>query len=80
MIPYNTSSSFVGPGATILVDLNQYELVELQSGGDSTGIKIQSNRPVAVFTGNLQSIQHAGHLMEQLPPTSYLANRYYAVS
>ena len=54
------------------------------SGGDLTGSKISSNKPIAFFSGHFctfipETVPACDHLYEQLPPTYFFSNEYYAM-
>ncbi|XP_053380418.1 uncharacterized protein LOC123539868 isoform X2 [Mercenaria mercenaria] len=70
----NVDVSFKGityhAGDIINIRVQKYNTVQLQSSGDLTGAHIQSNNPVAVFSGNVKTNVGKGdfedHLVEQL--------------
>lgn len=62
-----------GMAATVSVGLNEVIQIE-EKGGDLTGTRIQSNKPVLVFSGHLAGRPDteccSDHLEQQLPPVS----------
>ncbi|MCV2885510.1 putative Ig domain-containing protein [Aestuariibacter sp. AA17] len=74
-------------GDMLTVDLNAGEVYSLEanqmSGGTLTGSLVESNKPIAVFSGNEcvfvpTGIQACDHLIEQMPPTKYWGLTYYS--
>ncbi|XP_053388868.1 uncharacterized protein LOC128551935 [Mercenaria mercenaria] len=70
----NVDVSFKGityhAGDVINIPVQKYDTIQLQSSGDLTGAHIESNKPVAVFSGNVKTNVGKGafmdHLVEQL--------------
>ncbi|XP_040923803.1 IgGFc-binding protein [Betta splendens] len=61
-----------GPDSQMVIDLQPYESVQLQSIADLSGSRVASQRPVAVFTGHSCTWQFSkcNHVYEQLLPVS----------
>lgn len=59
-------------GSQMVIDLQPYESVQLQSTDDLSGTRVASQRPVAVFTGHSCAMQLSAcdHVYEQLLPVS----------
>uniref|UniRef100_A0A3Q3INE2 VWFD domain-containing protein n=1 Tax=Monopterus albus TaxID=43700 RepID=A0A3Q3INE2_MONAL len=59
-------------GSRMVIDLQPYESIQLQSEEDLTGTQVTSQRPVAVFTGHTCTWQFSrcDHVYEQLLPVS----------
>ncbi|KAK2910366.1 hypothetical protein Q8A73_008081 [Channa argus] len=59
-------------GTSMVIDLQPYESVQLQSAYDLSGSRVSSQRPVAVFTGHTCTWQFSkcNHVYEQLLPVS----------
>lgn len=59
-------------GSQIVIDLQPYESVQLQSVDELSGTRVASQRPVAVFTGHTCTWQFSkcNHVYEQLLPVS----------
>ncbi len=94
IIPSKTTDKLVNAGDSIFITLNKGEVYQVQSEnhdnltgqGDLTGSYIQSNKPVAFFSGSLattvpgQSGTSAwDHLYEQTPPIHSWGREYFAV-
>ncbi|KAK3107218.1 hypothetical protein FSP39_009742 [Pinctada imbricata] len=70
-----TSVSFNGityyKGEVLSLTINRFQTVQIQSEGDMTGTHIQSNKPVAVLSGNVKTkvdSAYRDHLVEMLTP------------
>ncbi|KAM4703005.1 IgGFc-binding protein-like [Rhinophrynus dorsalis] len=65
-------------GSKLVVSLESYEAVELQSEDDLTGTMVESRKPVAVLSGHTCSWKHTkcNHVYEQLPPVSSWATTF----
>ncbi|XP_026150201.1 uncharacterized protein LOC113122825 [Mastacembelus armatus] len=61
-----------GSGSQMVIDLQPYESVQLQSPHDLSGTRVTSQRPVAVFTGHTCTWQFSkcNFVFEQLLPVS----------
>jgi len=67
-------NEFTIPVQTIHLDAGQTYQLREDAGGDMTGTLVTSDKPVAVYGGNLAAFvpdgyAAANHLVEQLPPT-----------
>ncbi|XP_034029562.1 IgGFc-binding protein-like [Thalassophryne amazonica] len=60
------------PGTTIVIELQPYQSVQLQSTGDLSGSRIATQHPVAVFSGHTCTWRFStcDHVYEQLLPVS----------
>ena len=80
-IRYQTSETTINPLAT----LNTYDMVQVQSSLDLTGAKITATKPIAVFSGNINTFVGLitggkNHLIEQIPSQEKgLGRTFYAV-
>ncbi|MED6293032.1 hypothetical protein CHARACLAT_006660 [Characodon lateralis] len=59
-------------GEKLVIDLEPYESVQLQSTGDLSGSRVSSQQPVAVFSGHTCTFHFTkcNHVYEQLLPVS----------
>ncbi|XP_071130861.1 uncharacterized protein [Mytilus edulis] len=68
-VTFNGQSYYSGD--TLTTSLQKYEVLQLQSSGDLTGSRIQSNKPVGVLGGNQRTNIGSGgssdHIVEMLP-------------
>ncbi|XP_023930427.1 uncharacterized protein LOC112041253, partial [Lingula anatina] len=71
------------PGDIISVSLGPYESVQIQSGDDLSGARIDSDNPVAVFSGNVQVQIGLGtaqdHAVDQILPTETWGKKFVTV-
>lgn len=92
IIPSKTTDKLINAGDSIVVTLNKGEVYQVQSEnydnltgqGDLTGSYIQSNKPVALYSGSLATTVPAtpgtsawDHLYEQIPPIHSWGREYY---
>ncbi|XP_061179046.1 uncharacterized protein LOC133187646 [Saccostrea echinata] len=67
-------------GDKINFKLNRLENFQFSHTSDLTGTFVESNKPIAVFSGNrcnkLQRFGYCSHLIEQLPPVDNLDNQF----
>ncbi|KAL4228860.1 hypothetical protein ACF0H5_011900 [Mactra antiquata] len=67
-------------GDSFNVPLQKYETLQIQSTGDLSGTHIESNNPVAAFSGNIKSNVGNGtfqdHLVEQLLPSDRWGQKF----
>jgi hypothetical protein len=72
------------PGVPFILTVDIGEVLNLSGplvGGDLTGTRIQSNHPIAVFSGDVcafvpTGVSYCDHLVEQLTPTSTWGRRF----
>ena len=71
--------------------INQYQLIQIQSEGDLSGLLIQADHKLAVFSGNIKTkvspaapilmqedgVADESSLIEQMPPMQTLGKRFY---
>lgn len=61
-------------GDVLVVLLEQHETFQLKTRGDLTGTRVSSNKPFAMFSGNVRTSTEGrpsrDHLVEQIPPTT----------
>ncbi|KAK3508212.1 hypothetical protein QTP70_017690, partial [Hemibagrus guttatus] len=75
-ILFNGMVTFAGQqytrGSTLVIDLEPFESVQIQSAEDLTGSKVSAKQPVAVFTGHSCTwyFTDCNHVYEQLLPVS----------
>lgn len=78
----NTTVTFTRPGgAQETVTLNAGQTFMITASAQLTGTRVQSDKPVAVFSGNNctnvpTGITACDHIVEQMPPVDALSNRY----
>lgn len=70
--PITFQGRFYAIDTQMVIDLQPYESVQLQSTADLSGTRVASQRPVAVFTGHTCTWQFSkcDHVYEQLLPVS----------
>ena len=81
----SNTQTFIHPGQSYTVMLDQLQTYQIESALDLTGSKIVSNKPLSVFTGHECADIPAGvsscdHLFEQVPPTSTWGKVFFLVS
>ena len=81
----NDNQTFVHPGQSYTMTLDQLQTYQIESALDLTGSKIVSNKPLSVFAGHECADIPAGvsacdHLFEQVPPTSTWGKTFFLVS
>ncbi|WP_347840041.1 PKD domain-containing protein [uncultured Draconibacterium sp.] len=92
IIPSKETDQLVAAGDSILIELNKGEVFQVQSEndynlpnqGDLTQSFIQSDKPIALYSGSLATAVPTGdccwdHLYEQIPPIQSWGREYYAV-
>lgn len=94
IIPSKETDKLVKAGDSILITLNKGEVYQVQSKnrnnlpaqGDLTQSYIQSNKPIAFYSGSLATTIPAtsgmsawDHLYEQIPPVPSWGREYYTV-
>jgi len=94
IIPSKTTDKLVNAGDSIIVTLDKGDVYQVQSEnhnnlagqGDLTGSYIQSDKPVAFYSGSLATTVPAqsgtsawDHLYEQIPPIHSWGREYFAV-
>ncbi|XP_023931784.1 uncharacterized protein LOC106153735 isoform X3 [Lingula anatina] len=71
-------------GDTIVLRLGSYQTFQAQAFGDMTGARVSSDKPIAVFSGNIRTIvgnesNYRDHLVEQLPPVNTWGQEFFTV-
>jgi outer membrane autotransporter protein len=78
----NTTVTFTRPGgAQETVVLNAGQTFMIQASSQLTGTRVQSDKPIAVFSGNNctnvpTGVTACDHIVEQMPPVDALSTRY----
>ncbi len=83
----NFNGQVYNEGGVITVELDQFGTAQIQANlpGDLTATRIQSNNPVAVFSGNLHTgvpddmAEVKDNLVEQIPPLQSWGKKYAVV-
>ncbi|XP_013406006.1 uncharacterized protein LOC106170605 [Lingula anatina] len=74
-----------GNGGVFTVTVNRYSSLEIQSAKDTdlTGTHIVSDKPIALFSGNIRTVVDTGvsrdHLVEQIPPVQSWGKNFATV-
>ena len=71
-------------GSQYSFTINRLQTMYIASSGDLSGTKIVTNKPASVFSGHQcaevpDGYGSCGYLIEQIPPTTFWDNLYYAV-
>ena len=74
-------------GQTFTVNVNAYEVVQLQSAGDLTGTRVESDKNIGLISGNVDTHVRlantdqvdTSHLAEQMLPLDTWGKTYYIV-
>ncbi|XP_053460288.1 IgGFc-binding protein isoform X1 [Nycticebus coucang] len=69
-------------GSVLSMNLQPYDVAQVQSTVDLSGSKVTTTSPVAVFSGHSCAQKHTNcnYVVEQLPPTSAWGTRYVVPS
>ena len=81
----SNTQTFVHPGQSYTVMLDQLQTYQIESALDLTGSKILSNKPLSVFAGHEcadipAGVSYCDHLFEQVPPTSTWGKAFFLMS
>ena len=85
VLPRDVEVTFEGQqylNSDIFLRLDRYQTVQIQSafGSDLSGARVVANRPIAVFSGSVQTnviAQNLDHIIDQIPPVGSLGDTYY---
>ncbi|XP_071088487.1 uncharacterized protein [Haliotis cracherodii] len=82
-VSVNYQGLLYGNGGVINIVLDRFSTFQFQSVGDLTGSRIDSDKPVSVFSGNMKTNIGTGstqdHLVEQIPPVEAWGKRFATV-
>ena len=81
MVRVNWNGRWFNPGQTILLTINRFQSVQIQSMGDLTGTRIRADKPISLMSGSTCSLvteqmNRCDHLVENIPPVATWGKKF----